>query len=396
MDLSDQLAKADKIDRKLIVDRQKANEKVALLRTKAYDTEKYNNQERIAFLEEAMRIEDSVTNREIEAAKIRFEAKKAENDMTTLVTKENADEQAKLEAKLNELEAKKLNRQREVANQRQMILRKEQAEKDKIEADAVKKEQDRLGEIEDIRDEYTELEKEKQAETQLQKVELEEANAILDLERLNASEEAKQQVIDYYYSLKDDARKADAEKLKETQDKQAEDEEKLRQARMQGQLALVGATGAAIGQLGALFEEGTAASKTAAIAEIAIGTGIGFINGLDIAQKSAKGTGPAAAFAFPIFYATQIAAVLGAVGKAKNIIKTVKGGGGGGGSSSGPRGASAPAAPSFNVVGASPENQLADTIAGKEEKPLKAFVVSNEITNAQSLERNIIEGSSIG
>ena len=146
MDLSDQLAKADRIDRKLIVDRQKANEKVALLRTKAYDTEKYNNQERIAFLEEAMRIEDSVTNREIEAAKIRFEAKKAENDMTTLVTKENADEQAKLEAKLNELEAKKLNRQREVANQRQMILRKEQAEKDKIEADAVKKEQDRLGE----------------------------------------------------------------------------------------------------------------------------------------------------------------------------------------------------------------------------------------------------------
>ena len=44
MDLSDQLAKADKIDRKLMVDRAKANEKVALLRTKAYDTEKFNAQ----------------------------------------------------------------------------------------------------------------------------------------------------------------------------------------------------------------------------------------------------------------------------------------------------------------------------------------------------------------
>ena len=125
MDLSDQLAKADKIDRALMVERSAANQKVALLRTKAYDLEKYNAKERIGFLNEAMILEDVVTDKEIAAAKIRFDAKKAENDMTTLVSKENADEQAKLEAKLNDLEYKKLNRVREVANQRQTILRQE-------------------------------------------------------------------------------------------------------------------------------------------------------------------------------------------------------------------------------------------------------------------------------
>jgi hypothetical protein len=37
-----------------------------------------------------------------------------------------------------------------------------------------------------------------------------------------------------------------------------------------------------------LYLKGTAAAKAAALAEIAIGSAIGLINGLDIAQKSAK------------------------------------------------------------------------------------------------------------
>tara|TARA_Y100001937_G_scaffold91780_1_gene124242 strand:- start:697 stop:2418 length:1722 start_codon:yes stop_codon:yes gene_type:complete len=53
-------------------------------------------------------------------------------------------------------------------------------------------------------------------------------------------------------------------------------------------------------------------------------------------------------------------------------------------------------APSFNVVGAAPENQLAETIGQKEQKPIKAFVVSNEVSNQQELDRNITEEASIG
>ena len=397
-ELSDQIAKADAIDRKLLVERQKANVKVNDLRTKAYDTEKFTAKERIAFLEQAVSIEDNITNKEIEAARLRFDAKKTENEMTTLVSKEAADEQAKLEAKLSELQAKKINRQREVENQRQMLIRKQKADEEKAKQDALKIENERLQSLQDIKDEYTDLEKEKQAQTELQKVELEETDKLKELEDLNASEEAKQQIRNYYLSLKDEAREADYLKSKELKDKEEEDEQKLKDAKLSAQLELAAASRAGIKALGALFEEGTAASKTAALADIAIGTGIGFVNALDIAQKSAKGTGPAAAFAFPIFYASQIAAVLGAVGQAKNILSTVKGGGGSSPSVSGGRGAgsSQSAIPSFNVVGAAPENQLAQAIGQNDQQPIKAFVVSNEITNAQALERNIIEGASIG
>lgn len=51
--------------------------------------------------------------------------------------------------------------------------------------------------------------------------------------------------------------------------------------------------------------------------------------------------------------------------------------------------------PAFNIVGAGAENQLAQTIAGQADKPTKAYVVSQDVTTAQSLERNIVEGASI-
>jgi len=186
---------------------------------------------------------------------------------------------------------------------------------------------------------------------------------------------------------------------KERKDKKLKDDEKIAKAKAELQNQLAGEVGNAISTIGNLFEEGTAASKASALAEIAIGTGMGFINALDIAQKSAKGTGPAAAFAFPIFYASQIAAVLGAVSQAKNILSTVKGGGGSGGSASAPtEGTSgiAPQIPAFNIVGASGETQLADAIGGQTQRPSRAYVVSSDVSTAQELDRNIIEGASIG
>ena len=68
---------------------------------------------------------------------------------------------------------------------------------------------------------------------------------------------------------------------------------------------------------------------------------------------------------------------------------------GGGGSS-----ASAPTTtpslpPAFNIVGASDTNQLASAIGGQSQEPVKAYVVSGDVTSAQSMERNIVEGASI-
>ena len=66
---------------------------------------------------------------------------------------------------------------------------------------------------------------------------------------------------------------------------------------------------------------------------------------------------------------------------------------GGGGGTSVP--SPPPAPPAFNVVGAAQGNQLADAIAGQQQKPVKAFVVSREVTSAQELDRNAVRDASI-
>ena len=52
-------------------------------------------------------------------------------------------------------------------------------------------------------------------------------------------------------------------------------------------------------------------------------------------------------------------------------------------------------APDFNIVGASGTNQLAQAIGGKVNEPVKAYVVSNDVSTAQSLDRNIVKGASL-
>ena len=80
--IADNRAKADKIDRKNIVARAEADRKRAELLEKAVNKESFTTSQRIKFLEEAGRLEEEITNKEIEASKLRFEAKKAENELT--------------------------------------------------------------------------------------------------------------------------------------------------------------------------------------------------------------------------------------------------------------------------------------------------------------------------
>ena len=85
--------------------------------------------------------------------------------------------------------------------------------------------------------------------------------------------------------------------------------------------------------------------------------------------------------------ASQLAAILA-------VPKPSKSGGGGGGGGN-PAGATPPAPPAFNVVGAAPENQLAVALGQNESKPVKAFVVSNDVSTAQALDRNIEQQATI-
>lgn len=75
-------------------------------------------------------------------------------------------------------------------------------------------------------------------------------------------------------------------------------------------------------------------------------------------------------------------------------IPNASGGAGTGGASS-PSGGSVSQPPAFNVVGASDTNQLADAIGSQSQEPTRAYVVSNDVTTAQSMDRNIVDGASI-
>jgi hypothetical protein len=135
------------------------------------------------------------------------------------------------------------------------------------------------------------------------------------IEKLLEQEEEKQEMRDFAYEN-------DQERLNITandEEKTALDivESKKKAAAAQEQIAL-----GLFQSLGAIAAEGSSLSKAAALAEIVYGTSKGFINGLEIAQKGAAGTGPLAPFTFPLFFAGQIAAVIGAASQAKSVLAT--------------------------------------------------------------------------
>jgi len=148
-------------------------------------------------------------------------------------------------------------------------------------------------------------------------------------------------------------------------------------AHLSARVALNNAIAASFGQLSQLMQEGSAAAKALALAEIGTSTAVGFMQGLDIAQKASLGAGPAAALAFPVFYASQIAAVLGAVNKASQVL---------GGS---PVGASAPSVGGGGGIAPQMVGGAFELGSGVAPEPLRAYVLTDEMSESQNLLANI-------
>jgi phosphotransferase system IIB component len=105
-----------------------------------------------------------------------------------------------------------------------------------------------------------------------------------------------------------------------------------------------------------------------------------------------------------IGFPQNIITIAAAIGQGIGIIKSVKSAvaktkakatGGGSTGVSTPSAATPSQPPQFNIVGAGGTNQLAEAIGSQEKQPVKAYVVSNDVTTAQSMDRNIVEGASI-
>lgn len=136
------------------------------------------------------------------------------------------------------------------------------------------------------------------------------------------------------------------------------------------------------------FSQQSAARTTTAAAEaIAIGS-----------LATAQGAAETAKVGFPqnipllIAYAAQAAGIVSAIKQAVSAsgIPTVT-----------PAfvpalpGQSPQIVPQVTPVGASGINQLRETIEGQQQQPVRAYVVSSDVTTGQALDRNIIEGATI-
>ena len=190
-----------------------------------------------------------------------------------------------------------------------------------------------------------------------------------DIENLNAEQKAK--------DLKSEKEQSDA-KLK------------LAEAEAKAKQVLFAKTSETLNKGADLLGKNTAAGKAMAAAAALINTYQGIS-----AELATKTVTP-----FEIGLKIANVAIIAATGfkAVKDILATpIPGGaGGGGGGASAPSGGGSMTAPSFNVVGPSGPNQIAESIANQNQQPLKAFVVSGDVTSSQALSRNIINNASIG
>ena len=175
-----------------------------------------------------------------------------------------------------------------------------------------------------------------------------------------------------------------------TADKKAEEEAR----RNINSIAIQSAQGL-VGIIAGLGEENKGIQRAAllasgalSIAEIINNTNVG--SSKEVATKGVFGLGTSA-----VLYA-KMAISIGSVIAATSKGLSALGSGGGGGASIG-GGASAPqmTAPNFNVVGSSSTNQLAQSISSQTGTPVQAYVVANDVTTAQALNRSIIRGASL-
>ena len=257
------------------------------------------------------------------------------------------------------------------------FVAEDKAKKDKIEADekakTLKSQEDKIKELE-IDKEFENLQFEEKRNI------LNERDALI-LEDTLLTEEQKTKI------------------LKENSDARIAIDKAEADAKLAIQNAVLDNVSGGIGVLKQLGEKNKAVQKAAIIAENAVGIARIILNTQAANAKSIAASPLTAGQPW-----VAVNTISGALSVASSLLATKKAlsalgggsagtapsvsGGSGGGSST------APAAPQFNVVGNTGVNQIAETLGSQQ--PVQAYVVANNVTTAQSLDRNIISNASLG
>ena len=382
--VADMRAKADKIERSLVVDRSKLESEIALLRLKSRQEEEFSATERKQALLDAQVLEDSLLDKETEFLELRRDAQIAENTFSRS-NKENLTKEAEAIAAVNRQQATRANTARQVQREVNTISKQIQAEDNKIIAEKKRKDAENAKQESDAEKALSDL------KTKIRDASAVQEDDIRNLEIIKVKEHyanlinlAKENGLDVVA-----LEKAQSDKINSLSQKNAKNEiywEKL----TQDQKAKIISGG--LNNLATILGQETAAGKAAAIASATIDT----FQSAQASYKSLAGIpvvgpalGVAAAGAAIASGFKQVQAIRST--KLPTLAGQPSPDVGGGGTAS-PQAAQIP---SFNIVGQTGTNQLADAIAGQNGSPVKAFVVASDVTTGQSLERNIIEGASL-
>jgi hypothetical protein len=182
------------------------------------------------------------------------------------------------------------------------------------------------------------------------------------------------------------------DKKKETDKAAADAEIKLEEEKQAAKQKALQAFSSGLKTAANLLGESTAAGKAMAVAATTIDTiqsGVSAFKGMVAAVPGPVGIGLGAVAA--------AGALASGYASVKKIlaVKTPGGGGGGGGVGGGGF-APPPPPPQFNIVGQSSTNQLSQTIATQQNRPIQTYVVGNQVSTQQSLDRNAVATSTFG
>ncbi len=455
--VADKRAKADKLERDLIQEKAKAERDIAELRLKARQADQFSAEERKKALNEAAALEDKIIGKEKEVLQLRFDAIEIENSLSKS-NKEALTAQEEAGAALINIETKKADAQKANLRETKRVdgeisrsgAERAKAENDRIEA-SKKANEERLKTIETLENEYRKKNQDAEVQNEQEKIELEKQRAIEKLETLIGNEDEKRKAleeINKFYDEKIEAAKLEkdaldaeiaevermaklelellqmeeegeiklakeieieeakrdallanedlteseraliiqksANKITGIREDAAEAEKEIERLKNEAYVKMVADS---FGSISSILGKESKAGKAFAIAQALINTFQGISAGVKLGFPQAIPAVLAAS-------ATGFAAV-------KNIVKVKTPGGGGGGGVSIPSAPSIPTAstseptpPEFDVNTGSVANQLAGL--GENQAPIQTYVVANNVTSAQSLDRNIIESASIG
>jgi hypothetical protein len=311
----------------------------------------------------------------------------------------------------------------EAKKAREALVAEQQITEQEITDEAKDAEKKRLEQVAKLREKFKKAQEDLDAKTAEEKLTLQRQRAIAELDAIKTTEEEKRQLlldINALYDQKEaelaeqkrlaDKAKSDAEFAKDADARKllreqkiadakavAQAEDEIRQANLDNVsqgfalLSQLAGKNKALQAIALLGESATgiakiiintkAANAAATLKYAALPGGIALAKAEQAANNVSAGIGIAATTAAT----AKGLSALKAGGSAPSANIGSEGGGA-------RRGA---ATPSFNIVGQTGTNQLAESISGQEKQPIKAYVVSSDVTSAQSMERNIVSGASI-